>query len=105
MKVKMIMLSLLISLSGQAANTYRISGIKPYLRDRVYLLVNRTPDLLVLDCSSFLHNLTIASRGHEFIHYLTVEECAEFHHFFRGLNLKRKCLTDHGSEVTYHYCH
>ena len=102
---QILLFSILVSIQSKASSTYQISGIRPYLRDGVYLLKNKTPHLIVLDCSSFLHNLSITANQEEQIHYLTVQECSDFYDFFKKFNPRRKCLTNDQSEIIYHPCH
>lgn len=98
------MLTIFCSLQVRAATTYQILGLKHHLRDNVYLLKNKTSDVIVLDCSSFIHNLTITTNQQDEIHYLTVQECVDYYNFFTTYNFRRKCLTNDHSEIVYHHC-
>jgi len=100
-----IAIILLIPNLAFAEMTYQISRVKPHQRSGLFLLINNSKVHVELDCSSFLHNLTIKKEQFpDLIYYLTVEECEDFYRFYKKSSLQTKCLSHDEFQVYSHYC-
>ncbi|MGE3609516.1 MAG: hypothetical protein AB7I27_08010 [Bacteriovoracaceae bacterium] len=94
----------LILSAWSAPETYPILSIQPYERDYVFELVNPTETKIILDCSSFIHNLEIKKAESKKIYYLTEEDCWKVYAFYQDTDVEKKCLTSYEDHFYNHHC-
>ncbi len=89
-----------------SADTVRVTRVVPGERDFVFLLKTKSKKLRIeLDCSSFIHNLTLTSTdGDVRTHYLDNDECWALHQFYSKFDLRKKCLSSEAGDYEAHYC-
>ena len=85
--------------------TAELTGFGRTDRNRVYLLKNKTPGLeLILDCSSFFHNLAINAQNENLVFYLTWDECSTIFEYLIYIQSEPRCLDYNSSTFRFHGC-
>ncbi|MCE3013829.1 MAG: hypothetical protein LW878_12255 [Proteobacteria bacterium] len=105
MKTILSLVLIALSFSSESSQTLRIRGVVPREREGLFWLKSSSSTKVSLDCSSFLQNLTLTPpAGHPVIFYLTIQECVELYDFYRGFNLRARCLSVDESFPRAHFC-
>ena len=103
--MKLILMLLILSVNALGGEL-EVLDIKVEDRSRVFEVVTDSPaTLVVLDCASFIHNLSINKRKESFLYYLTVTECREIHNYINEIYFsQRRCIRYDLNGVSFNDC-
>jgi hypothetical protein len=94
-----------MSMSATAAEL-EVIEVKATSRERVFEFVNDKVDtFVILDCASFIHNLTITDKDDSYIYYLSISECEKIYDYIHKIYLsKRRCINYEYDQVFFNDC-
>ena len=91
-----------LSLHASSVEIYKLEQTD---RDRVFNLINSDPDTkIILDCASFIHQLTVNDIIDRYTYNLTVRDCNKAYKYLRELPSVRKCLEYDHKRIYFYHC-